>query len=116
MIARNSKKLEATKQRISAKYPVKIVSVPLDLASTNIAERVNQISEEYDVGFLVYNAGEQESYYWFGIFMLNCSHAAYSNVGDFLKYDLASHLKVIDVNIRVSRIVTPTLKPNLVFE
>ena len=57
MIARNGKKLEATRDRLAAKYAVDTVLVTMDLADPNLGDKVKEIAEAQDVGFLVYNAG-----------------------------------------------------------
>jgi uncharacterized protein len=57
LIARNAAKLEAVAGAIKAQHGVVVRTAAVDLASPEMADKVTAVSNDIEVGLLVYNAG-----------------------------------------------------------
>lgn len=57
LIARNAAKLEAVAEAIIGRHNVQVRTAAIDLASTEMADKVADAAKDIEVGLLVYNAG-----------------------------------------------------------
>jgi short-subunit dehydrogenase len=69
---------------------VEVKTLALDLGAPDLEARLVEATRDLEIGLVVYNA-------------------AYSLIGDFVKQDLASKLRVVDVNCRGPIVVAHTL-------
>jgi short-subunit dehydrogenase len=81
LVARRAALMQALADRLSGKYGVQVVCLPLDLASPEAASRIADETKGLEIGLLVYNA-------------------AFSAVGAFLDRPIDDHLREIDTNVR----------------
>jgi len=81
LIARKPEPLEASAAEIRAKFGVEVRTLALDLTADDMLDRVRAVTDEIDVGLLVYNAG--------------ASH----KTGFFIDWEQADLLKVIRLNV-----------------
>ncbi len=89
LVARRAELLAQLAEQIRA-TGVEVVTIALDLAAPDLAQRLSAATRDLEVGLVVYNA-------------------AYSLIGEFLEQDLESKLRVIDVNCRGPIVVAHTL-------
>jgi len=61
LIARKQASLEQVAQRVRAESAVQVRTLPLDLTSPDVLERVRAITDDIEVGILVYVAGANQS-------------------------------------------------------
>ncbi len=92
LVARRSGPLQATAERLQARYGVVVHTEVLDLASDGLVAELQRIGLEHELGLVVYNA-------------------AYAPVGPVLDQDPAALLRAIDVNVRGPLLVSRTLLP-----
>lgn len=95
LLARREPPLREEAAALSSRFGVETRVVALDLAATDVAERVAAATADLDVGFLVYNA-------------------AYADVVEYLDQSLESKLATIDVNCRGLLLLTSHFAPRLV--
>jgi len=80
LIARRKEPLEATAQKITAQYGVKVLPVTCDLADEDATQQIINAIGDMPVDFLVYNA-------------------ALSYIGPYLATDLQTHTDIAKVNM-----------------
>ena len=90
LVARRQKLLEDLATRLEERFDVEIRWLVLDLADTDLVDKVNAAVSGLEIGILVYNA-------------------AYIPIGDFAERPLAVHLRGFDVNARGPLLLTHTL-------
>jgi short-subunit dehydrogenase len=95
LIARRRDITEQLAQRLAATHGVEARALALDLAASDIAERVRDATGELEIGLLVYNA-------------------AYSLIGRFVDQSLADLTRVIDVNCRAPLVLAHQLGRSMV--
>lgn len=83
LIARGAARLEATAAAVRATHGVEVRTLALDLVSAGAVDRIVEVTDDLEVGLLVYNAG------------------ANSQAGGFLDGDLSGFQGVIDLNVTV---------------
>jgi short-subunit dehydrogenase len=83
LIARKTAPLEQVAREIGDGCAVSIRTLPLDLSASDAVERVKAITDDIDVGLLIYNAGAE------------------SALADFLDRDIADSERMIARNISV---------------
>ena len=81
LIARRKELLESIASRLAKNFKIQVRTLSLDLAQPDMLNQIKQISEDIDVGILVYNA-------------------AIIPIGYFMDFDLEEQLKVIDINCK----------------
>jgi len=81
LLARRSEPLEALAARLRGAFGVDVFTVAADLGDAAAASQCDKLSQQYEIGLLVYNA-------------------AYSKIGPFLEGNLEDHLRTVDVNCR----------------
>jgi hypothetical protein len=81
LIARRKEALEELKEELESDYGVETKIVVLDLTTTNLLERLNEATNELDIGVIIYNA-------------------ALSPIGLFHHFSPELHQQVIDLNCR----------------
>ena len=79
LIARNEEKLEAFAESLRSSFGVEVKTLALDLSSERLEAEVWRMTDNVQVGLLVYNA-------------------AFAPISDFVSLSLDEHRKVIDVN------------------
>lgn len=79
LVARRLAPLDELSQSLSARHGVEAMAVPVDFSDANAAARIAEITEELDIGLVVYNA-------------------AYSLIGPFLSHSAADHVNEVVVN------------------
>jgi short-subunit dehydrogenase len=87
LIARRKELLEKLSSDIAQEYKVKTKTIQLDLASSEVLEKIKKETANFDVGLVVYNA-------------------ASSPIGLFFHFDLEQQYKVIDINVKGPMIFT----------
>jgi uncharacterized protein len=89
LIARNPETLETISQEIRKKHPgTQIVTLPLDLAKLESADKVVIATDQLDIGCFVYNVGSESSY------------------GDFLSHDKEFVVSRMNRNFVVKAMLT----------
>ncbi|MBW8753697.1 MAG: SDR family NAD(P)-dependent oxidoreductase [Sphingomonadales bacterium] len=81
LLARKLEPLEATAADIRARYCVEVRTLSLDLTDPAMLERVRAVTDDIEVGLLVYNAG--------------ASH----RTGPFIDWELDDVMRVIQLNV-----------------
>jgi short-subunit dehydrogenase len=81
LIARKPDVLEAAAADIRARFGVEVRTLSLDLTAPDMLERVRAVTDDIEVGLLLYNAG------------------ASLRTGPFIDWDLADVLQVIKLNV-----------------
>jgi short-subunit dehydrogenase len=81
LLARRAAELEDVAARLRAEHRVEVRTAAVDLGEADVLARVETSTRDLEVGLLVYNA-------------------AFSKIGPFLEQDVASKLKMLDVNCR----------------
>jgi len=95
LLARRVELLAEVKQRLSADTSVEIRTEACDLARHDLAEVIEGLTRDLEIGLAVYNA-------------------AYSPIGAALDRPLAELLRVVDVNVRGPLVLARTLAPAMV--
>jgi short-subunit dehydrogenase len=57
LMSRRADLLQKVKEDLESRYGVEVVGVTLDLTAPDLREKIDEISEQYDIGLLIYNAG-----------------------------------------------------------
>jgi short-subunit dehydrogenase len=81
LIARRQALMEKICDSISNEFQVETRSIKLDLATSDMLEKVQEATKDLKIGLVIYNA-------------------ALSPIGLFYNFDLSTHAKVIDVNVK----------------
>ncbi len=81
LLARRPEPLEELAQSLRRESGVQVRTASVDLGAEDLLQRISELTNELDLGLLVYNA-------------------AYAPIGAFLECELEDHLKVVDVNVR----------------
>src|SRR5579864_2129200 len=57
LVARKPEPLEAAQRALQADYKIEIRTLPLDLTALDAYERIRAVTDDLEIGMLVYNAG-----------------------------------------------------------
>lgn len=81
LVARQADRLQALSEQLATAYRVQVRVLPIDLAASNAAALIAELTHDLEIGLLIYNA-------------------AYSVIGPALDQPLEQHLRELDVNTR----------------
>lgn len=95
LIARREAPLAALADELRSAHQIQTLALPLDLAASDLRERVLAGVGDREIGLLVYNA-------------------CYSEIGEFLETSLASKLLTVDVNCRGPLVLLDAFAPPMV--
>ncbi len=95
LIARRAEPLESEAAELQARFGVQTRTLALDLASSELGERLQKATDDLDIGFVVYNA-------------------AYSDIVEYLEQPMRSKLQTLDVNCRGVVLLTSLFAERLV--
>src|SRR6185437_4852505 len=95
LLARRADKLEDVAERVRSRYGIEVRSEACDLASPDLAARLEALTTDIAVGLAVYNA-------------------AHAPIGALVARPVDDLLRVVDVNVRGPLIVARTLAPGMV--
>ena len=95
LLARRQSALDELAESLRHQHSVRVRTLALDLAATDLQTRIETLLAEATIGTLIYNA-------------------AYSPIGPFVDQSLEDKLKAIDVNCRGPLILTHCVLPPMV--
>lgn len=95
LLARRGELLQAVAERLRATASVELRTAVCDMARTDLADALQKLTSDLDVGLVIYNA-------------------AHAPVGDLVSQKIDQLLRVVDVNVRGPLVFTRTLAPNMI--
>jgi short-subunit dehydrogenase len=81
LVARKPEPLEALAREVREAYPVQVRTLSLDLTAPDMLERIRAVTDDVEVGLLIYNAGDA------------------GGVKPFLEHTLDTAMKAIQLNV-----------------